>query len=70
MGKQKTHENHTQVWSKGQNSPFSKHGHVAYQIKGNHKCSKQHDSKYVAYQIEGGRVGQNASNNFPPESNG
>ena len=25
--------------SKGQNSTFSEHGHVAYQIKGNHKCS-------------------------------
>ena len=23
----------------GQNSTFSEHGHVAYQIKGNHKCS-------------------------------
>ena len=27
------------VGSKGQNSTFSEHGHVAYQIKGNHKCS-------------------------------
>ena len=25
--------------SKDQNSTFSEHGHVAYQIKGNHKCS-------------------------------
>ena len=25
--------------SKGQNSTFSKYGHVAYQIKGNHECS-------------------------------
>ena len=25
--------------SKGQNSPFSEHVHVAYQIKWNHKCS-------------------------------
>ena len=25
--------------SKGQNSTFSEHGHVAYQIKGNHKRS-------------------------------
>ena len=25
------------VW--GQNSTFSEHGHVAYQIKGNHECS-------------------------------
>ena len=24
---------------KGQNSTFSKHGHVAYQIERNHKCS-------------------------------
>ena len=23
-----------------QNSTFSEHGHVAYQIKGNHECSK------------------------------
>ena len=27
------------VESKGQNSTFSEHGHVAYKIKGNHKCS-------------------------------
>ena len=26
--------------SKGQNSTFSQHGHVAYQIKDNHECSK------------------------------
>ena len=26
--------------SKGQNSTFSEHGHVAYQIKGNDECSK------------------------------
>ena len=25
--------------SKGQNSTFSEHGHVAYQIKGDHECS-------------------------------
>ena len=25
--------------SKGQNSTFSEHGHVAYQIKGSHECS-------------------------------
>ena len=25
--------------SKGQNSTLSEHGHVAYQIKGNHECS-------------------------------
>ena len=25
--------------SKGQNSTFSEHGHVAYQIKGNNECS-------------------------------
>ena len=25
--------------SKGQNSTFSEHDHVVYQIKGNHKCS-------------------------------
>ena len=28
-----------EVGSKGQNSTFSEHGHVAYQIDGNHKCS-------------------------------
>ena len=28
------------VGSKGQNSTFSQHGHVAYQIKGNHECVK------------------------------
>ena len=27
------------VVSKGQNSTFSEHGHVAYQIKGNDECS-------------------------------
>ena len=26
--------------SKGQNSTISEHGHVAYQIKGNHECCK------------------------------
>ena len=25
--------------SKGRNPTFSEHGHVAYQVKGNHKCS-------------------------------
>ena len=30
----------------GQNSIFSEHGYVAYQIKGNHES--QHGSKYVA----------------------
>ena len=33
--------------SKGQNSTFSEHGHVANQIKGNHQM-QQHGSKYVA----------------------
>ena len=33
--------------SKGQNSNFSEHGHVAYQIKGNHEM-QQHGSKYFA----------------------
>ena len=27
------------TWSIGQKSTFSEHGHVAYQIKGNHECS-------------------------------
>ena len=27
------------VGSKGKNSTFSEHGHVAYQITGNHECS-------------------------------
>ena len=31
----------------GQNSTFSEHGHVAYQIKGNHEM-QQHGSKYFA----------------------
>ena len=29
----------TRGGSKGQNSTFSEHGHVAYQVKGNDKCS-------------------------------
>ena len=29
----------TTLGSKGQNSTFLEHGHVAYQIKGNHECS-------------------------------
>ena len=29
------------VGSKGQNSTLSEHGHVAYQIKENHKCSNK-----------------------------
>ena len=33
--------------SKGQNSTFSDHGHVACQIKGNHE-TQQHSSKYFA----------------------
>ena len=28
------------LWSKGQKSFFSEHGHVAYKIKQNHLCSK------------------------------
>ena len=28
------------VVSKGKDSTVSEHGHVAYQLKGNHKCSK------------------------------
>ena len=27
------------VWSKGQISTFSEHGHIVYQIKGNHICN-------------------------------
>ena len=36
-----THTHTLTLWleSKGQNSTFSKHGHVANQIKGNHECS-------------------------------
>ena len=34
--------------SKGQYSTFSEHGHVAYQIKGNHKCANIVHSKYFA----------------------
>ena len=33
--------------SKGQNSTFSEHGHVTYQIKGNHQM-QQHGRKYFA----------------------
>ena len=33
--------------SKGQNSTFSEHGHVSYQIKGNHQM-QLHGSKYFA----------------------
>ena len=33
--------------SKGQNETFSEHGHVAYQIKGNHKM-QQHGSNTFA----------------------
>ena len=51
------------VRSKGQNSTFLKHGHVAYQFKGNHKCSKlvanilpadpnPHDSRDQKVQIQ------------------
>ena len=29
----------TGLWSNGQNSTFTEHGHVAYQIKENDKCS-------------------------------
>ena len=35
------------IWSKGQNSTFSEHDHVAYQIKDNHQM-QQHGSKYFA----------------------
>ena len=39
---------HLTLRSRGQNSILSEHGHVAYQIKWNHKI-KQHDSKYFAH---------------------
>ena len=35
------------IGSKGQNSTFSEHGHVAYNIKGNLEM-QQHSSKYFA----------------------
>ena len=35
------------VGSKGQNSTFSEHRHVAYRIIGNHKM-QQHGSRYFA----------------------
>ena len=35
------------TWSIGQNSIFPEHGHVAYQIKGNHSM-QYHGSKYFA----------------------
>ena len=34
--------------SKGQNSKFPEHDHVAYQIKGNHQL-QQHGSKHLAH---------------------
>ena len=36
--------------STGQTSTYSEHGHVTYQIKGNHQM-QQHGSKYFAPQI-------------------
>ena len=41
---------------KGQNSTFSEHGQVAYQIKGNHKCSKM-----VTPTLWMGSIGQNST---------
>ena len=35
------------IWSIGQNSIFSEHGHVAYQVKWNPEM-QQHGSKYFA----------------------
>ena len=33
----------------GQNSTLSKHGHVVYQNKGNHECSKMVANIFLAY---------------------
>ena len=38
-------------WVKGQNSTFSEHGHLAYQIKVNHKCSNMVAN--ILYQVKG-----------------
>ena len=40
---------------KGQTSTFSEHGHIAFQIKRNHKCSNMvpWGRGHVAYQIKG-----------------
>ena len=47
--------------SKGQNSSFSEHGHVAYQIKGNHKCSNMQGHILSLHTLDpwGGVKGQN-----------
>ena len=50
------------VGSKGQNSTFSEHGHVAYQIKGNHECSNMVANilpPYPLYPDPGGKKVQN-----------
>ena len=51
--------------STGQTSTYSEHGHVTYQIKGNHQM-QQHGSKYFAPQtppphLGMGSVGQNST---------
>ena len=38
------------VGSKGQNFTFSEHGHVAYQIKGDHECSNMQANSMSLHQ--------------------
>ena len=47
--------------SKVQNSTFSEHGHVAYQIKENHKCSNMEPNILLAdtLTLGMGQIGQN-----------
>ena len=47
------------VGSKVQNSTFSEHGHVAYQIKENHKCSNMVTNILLADTLTLGQIGQN-----------
>ena len=49
--------------SKGQISTFSKHGHVANQIKGNHEM-QQHGSKYFARRSPRPKVNRSKVNVF------
>ena len=54
---------HTRPWgSKGQNSTFSEHGHVAYQIEGNHKCSNVSQMFCLQNPLLTLRVGSNGQN--------
>ena len=56
------------VGSKGQNSSFSEHGHVAYQIKGNHKCSNMQGHILSLHTPSTPGVESKGQNNFFSES--